>query len=283
MRKVRRRKKPVQHPRRKRSETRQGYVFEATVSAPRRRISWEPLAAFWRTQSGVVLSVLLLAVIAWASFFFFGTDDFYVYGMAVEGNLVVPVEEILQASEIDSLSVFWINPELTAAAVARLPDIKSAEVDCRLPAQVTIRVVERQARVVWQWQDQQFWVDDHGVVLKPRGTLPEALIIQDAGAAPPRLGGRVDARAVIAAQQLHDLRPQLRTVTYNREQGLMLESKDGWPIYLGGGDDMALKLAILEALETSLRKQDIQPAYIDLRYPELPTFRPKTDLIGEGL
>ena len=220
-----------------------------------------------------MLSVVLLAATAWSSFFLFGTDNFYVYSAAVEGNLAVPVEEIFQASEMDGLSVFWINPERTAEAVARLPDIKSAEVDCHLPAHVTIRVVERQARVVWQWQDQQFWVDEHGVVLKPRGTLADALIVQDASAAPSRLGGRVDAQAVTAAQQLRDLRPQLRTVTYDRDRGLVLESEGGWPIYLGVGDDMALKLNILEALETDLWKQDIQPAYIDLRYPELPTYR----------
>jgi cell division septal protein FtsQ len=138
---------------------------------------------------------------------------------------------------------------------------------------VTIRVVERQARVVWQWQDRQFWVDDHGIVLQPRGPLPDALIVRDTGAAPPRLGGRVEAEAVIAAQQLHDLRSQLRAVTYDRDRGLVLEYPDGGSIYLGVGDDMALKLTILDALETDLRKQGIQPEYIDLRYPERPTYR----------
>jgi cell division septal protein FtsQ len=270
---VRRRQKSAQHPQRKRSQARQGYVFEATAHAPTRRVNWEPLAAFWRAQGGVVLSVLLLAVTAWASFFFFSTDDFYVYGAAVEGNLVVPTQEIFAASELVGLSIFWVNPERTTEIVARLPDIRSAEVECRLPAQVTIHVVERQARVVWQWQNQQFWVDDHGVVLNPRGALPEALVIRDTGAAPPRLGGRVDAQAVIAAQQLRGLRPELQAVTYDRDRGLVLESKRGWPIYLGTGDDMALKLAILEALEKDLNKQGIQPAYIDLRYPGRPTYR----------
>jgi len=233
----------------------------------------EPLAAFWRTRGGVVLSTLLLAAMAWLSFTFFGSDDFYVYSVAIEGNLVVPVEEIFQASELDSQSIFWINPERTAEAVARLPDIKSAEVECRLPAQVTIRVVERQARVVWQWQGQQFGVDDHGVVLKPRQPLPEALIIYDGSAVPPRLGEQVDAQAVIAAQQLHDLRPQLRAAIYDPERGLVLESEGGWLIYLGVGDDMALKLAILEALETDLERQGIRPAYIDLRYPHRSVYR----------
>jgi cell division septal protein FtsQ len=269
----RRRRKPAQKLRRKRSETRQGYVFESTVSTPKRRVNLEPLAAFWRAKGGVVLSVLLLATAAWLGFLFFSTDDYYVYGATVEGNLVVPTQEIFWASGLDGMSVFWIDPQRVAETISRLPDIKSAEVACRLPAQVTIRVVERQARVVWQWQDRQFWVDDHGIVLQPRGALPDALIVRDAGAAPPRLGGRVEAEAVIAAQQLHDLRPQLRAVTYDQDRGLVLESPDGGSIYLGVGDDMALKLAILDALETDLRKQGIQPEYIDLRYPERPTYR----------
>lgn len=273
MRLVRRRKKSTQAPRRKRSETRQGYVFETTTTFTR-RVNWEPLAVFWRAHGGVVLSVLLLTAAAWLGFLFFGTDDFYVYGVAVQGNLTIPVPEILQASGLDGQSIFWVNPKQTAEVVARLPDIKSAEVTaCRLPAQVTIRVVERQAQVVWQWQDQQFWVDSYGVVLQPRGTLPEALIIRDGNAAPPRLGSRVDAEAVVAAQQLHDLRPQLRAVTYDPKRGLTLESQEGWPVYLGVGDDMSLKLAILEALKSDLVKQGIRPEYIDLRYPRRPVYR----------
>jgi len=224
-----------------------------------------------------VLSTLLLAATAWLSYILFGTDDFYVYSAAVEGNLVVPAEEIFSASELDSQSIFWVNPERTAEVVAGLPDIKSAEVACRLPAQVTIRVVERQAQVVWQWQDRLFWVDDHGVVLKPRGALPEALTVYDGSADSPRLGGRVDARAVVAAPQLRDLRPQLRAVAYDPGRGLTLESEGGGLIYLGVGDDMALKLAILEALETDLRVQGIRPAYIDLRYPQRPTYRQGRD------
>lgn len=273
MRVVRRRKKPGRILRRKRSETRQGYVFEATASSPGRWAKWEPLAAFWRRYDGVVLSVLLLAAVAWLSFLFFGTDDFYIYSVAVQGNLVVPMPEIFEASGLDGQNIFWINLERTAEAVTRLPNIKSAEVVCYLPAQITIRVVERQAQVVWQFRDQLFWVDDHGVVLQPRGTLPDALTIEDVSPAPPRLGGRVDAQAVVAAQQLHDLRPQLRAVTYDPAWGLVLESEGGWPIYLGVGDDMALKLAILEALEADLRKHGIRLAYIDLRYPQRPVYR----------
>ena len=267
-----RRRKRSKAPRPKRSETRQGYVFETTVGSSTRRATWQPLVAFWQRRGGFVLSVLLLAVTTWSSLRFFGTDNFYVYSAAVQGNLVVPAKEIFQVSALDGQSIFWIDPERTAEAVARLPNIESAKVTCRLPAEVTIQVVERQAQLVWQWQDQQFWVDSQGVVLQPRGTIPDALLVQDENADPPRLGGRVDARAVAAAQQLHELRPQLQVVTFS-DRGLVLESQEGWPIYLGIGDDIALKLAILEALEKDLKKQGIQPAYIDLRYPQRPTYR----------
>lgn len=278
IRKMRHRRKAAQPPRRKRSETRQGHVFEAAVSPTARgRVKAESMAALWQTRGGEALSVLLLAVMTWLSFHFFGTDAFFVYGSAVEGSLVVPEEDIFRASGLDSVSIFWINPEQAAEAVARLPNIRSAEVSCRLPDQVTIHVVERQAQLVWQWQDQQFWVDEHGVVLQPRGTLPDALIVQDTGATPPRLGGRVDAQAVIAAQQLRDLRPELRAVTYNAYRGLVLVAEDGGPVFLGVGDDMVAKLAVLTALETDLKEQGVQPAYIDLRYTHRPTYRPREE------
>ena len=273
MRVVRRQRKTTQTRRQKRSETRQGYIFEATVSAPARRINWQPVAALWEKHGGIILSVMLLAIVAWCGFSFFGTDDFYIYGVAVQGNMAVPVKEIFQASELDGQSVFWVNPERVAEAVARLPNIKSAEVVCRLPAQVTVQVVERQAQIVWQWREQQFWVDTHGVVLQPRGTLSDALLIKDNSPAPPHPGGRVNAEAVIGAQQLHELWPELRTVIFDPDLGLIFKSKEEWPVYLGVGDDMALKLAIWEALAADLREQGIWPAHIDLRYPQQPVYR----------
>jgi cell division septal protein FtsQ len=270
---TRRRKKSTKTPRRKRSQTHQGYVFEATASSAARRLSWDPLAVFWKRHGGVVLSVLLVAGVVWSSFILFGTEDFFIYSVAVEGNLAVSMEEIFAASGLENQSIFWVHPERVSEAVARLPNIKSAEATCHLPALITIRVVERQAQVVWQWRDRQFWVDDYGVVLQPRGALVDALVVQDSGPVPPQAGGRVDAQAVLAAQQLYQLRPQLRTVTYNPDRGLVLESEGGWPVYLGVGDDVALKLAILEALEADLKKQGIRPEHIDLRYPQNPVYR----------
>ncbi|MFZ5918712.1 MAG: cell division protein FtsQ/DivIB [Chloroflexota bacterium] len=272
MRVVRRRQKTLA-PRRRRSETRQGYIFEATLHTAARRFDWQPLATLWRAHGGPALSVLLLALVAWGGYVFFATDGFYVYSVAVQGNLAVPEIEILQASGLDGQSIFWVQPERTAEAVAALPDIVSATVTCRLPAMVTIHVVERQAEVLWQWRDRQYWVDSYGVVLQPRGALTDALIVQDSGPVPPSVGGRVDAAAVTAAQQLHALRPQLQAVSYDASLGLVFKSAGGWPVYLGVGDDMALKLAILDALEAELKKQGVQPTYIDLRYPQQPVYR----------
>lgn len=273
MRLVRRRRKTKKTARRKRSQTRQGYVFEATTTNATRQLNLTPLTTLWQKHGGAALSTLLLAVVAWLGFTFFVTDTFYVYAVAVQGNMVVPVSEIFQTSGVDSQSIFWINPERTAEAIAQLPDIQSAEVTCRLPARVTVRVVERQARVIWQWGEQQFWVDSDGVVLKPRGPLADALIVQDLHAAPPQLGGRVDAGAVAAAQELHKLRPQVQAVSYDAIHGIVLTSEEGWPIYLGTGDDIALKLSIWEALRADLQQQGIRPAYVDLRYPHRPAYR----------
>jgi cell division septal protein FtsQ len=270
---VRGRRKKRKTTRRKRSQTRQGYVFEATTTTTAKRFTLTPLALLWQKHGGAALSTLLLAAVAWLSFTLFATDTFYVYAVAVQGNAVVPQAEIFQASGVESQSIFWINPQRTAEAIAQLPDIQSAEVTCRLPAKVNVRVAERQARVIWQWGEQKFWVDSDGVVLKPRGPLTDALIVRDLRSAPPHLGGRVDAGAVAAAQALHDQRPQLQTVGYDAIHGIVLTSEEGWPVYLGTGDDIALKLSILDVLRDDLRQRGIRPKYVDLRYPQRPAYR----------
>jgi len=101
----------------------------------RRRISFH-----WLGRRRVkALSLSLLGVLILVTVYLFASYDFYVFDISVEGNEAISSEEILEASGIEGYSIFFIDPQKVAKAVASLPDVAEAEVRPRsLRPQISI-------------------------------------------------------------------------------------------------------------------------------------------------
>jgi hypothetical protein len=69
---------------------------------------------------------------------------------------------------------------------------------------------------------------------------------------------------------LRRLFPETAVLQYSEDQGLSFDQW-GYPIYFGTGD-VAEKMAILNALLRDLSSEGIQPAYVDLRFKESPSY-----------
>lgn len=255
----------------RRSRSRLGRDYEAT--APKIKLSLRPVVGFWQDRGGKTLGFLLLLALGWLTYHLFAAETFYVYEARVVGNQLVPAEEIYQNSGLEGMSIFWINPSQVEAAVVSLPNIKEARVYCGLPNQVTIEVVERQPQVIWQRGEERYWVDEEGAILPARGELPEATVIVDLDERPIRPGDRVDPRIVAGAQKLRSLLPELTTVQYSSRTGISFQSEQGWPVYLGQGEDMEQKVAIMKALLQEIAAKGIRPQFVDLRFKESPYYK----------
>jgi cell division septal protein FtsQ len=255
----------------RRSRSRLGRDYEA--AAPRIRLSLRPVVGFWQDQGGKALGFLLLLVLGWLIYQLFATEAFYVYEARVVGNQLVPAEAIYQNSGLEGMSIFWVNPARVEAALVSLPNIKEARVHCGLPGQVTITVVERQPQVIWQQGERRYWVDEEGTVLPALGELAEATVIVDLEERPVQPGDRVDPQVIAGAQKLRLLLPELTTVQYAPHTGLSFQSEQGWPIYMGQGEDMEQKVAIMRALLQEITAKGIQPQFIDLRFKASPYYK----------
>lgn len=214
-----------------------------------------------------------MLALGWLTYQLFATEAFYVYEARVVGNQLVPAEEIYQSSGLEGMSIFWINPAQVEATIASLPNIKEARVHCRLPNRVTIEVVERQPQVIWQQGEKRYWIDEEGAVLPARGELTEATVIVDLDGRPIQPGDRIDPRVIAGAQQLRSLLPELTTVQYASHTGLSLQGEQGWPIYLGQGEDIEQKVAIMKALLQEITAKGIHPQFIDLRFKGRPYYK----------
>ena len=260
-----------QTKKRRRSQTRLGPKYPSLEASVRPSpLSLKPAISFWKLNYSRIVGLCLLGLLVWVVYLVFTLPDFFIYTAEIRGNQVLTPEEIYAASEIDTLSVFWVNPADVEVRVEALPNIRSAQVSVTLPAQVLIEVQERQPEMVWQTGDMVWWVDSEGTLVPPR---PEStgkkkrLHIIDGDARPLELDDRIDAVLVQAAQMVKAQKPDLESLHYTQQFGLSYQTPEGWPVYLGHSLNMKAKLLVADSLREDLLTRQVAPQYIDVRDP----------------
>jgi len=218
----------------------------------------------------VVIALFVVGAILWVWL----SDTFYVTHISVAGNALTPAQEIVQTSGIGGQHMFWVNHTAASERIVNgNPAIKSARVDCQLPNRCTIKVQERQPSVAWRFGGAVTWIADDGMAFAAHRDIDLPLITIDAPQGPALLPGKeADQRIVTAAVAVAKALPSVRQYKYTTEHGLEFQSKDGYPVYLGLGDNMADRAMMWKAVEADLRASSVTPQFVDLRYPLAPYF-----------
>jgi cell division protein FtsQ len=275
----------VKKQHRRRSEVRlgaQAVSYEATAFQP--RLAIKPVLGFWQTRGVKLSSLATLLLLGWIMYLLFTRPAFFVYRAEIRGNVAVSAREIYTMSGIDSQSIFWINPAEVVKKVTSLPNIKTASVLLALPARVVIEVTERRPELLWQTDQTLWWVDQEGTVVPPKGDLTGMLRIIDDDRQPLQPGYQIDFDIVEGAQTLRVLAPDVSIIRYSRLRGLTVATTEGWPVYLGNGAEIKAKLVVLTSMLADLKERNITPAYIDLRDPLRPVYKPASVIqIGQPL
>jgi cell division septal protein FtsQ len=219
-----------------------------------------------------LISAALLVVAGWLVYWFSNADCFYITSVRVEGHWRLPEAELLAISGLEGINVFWADTQAAERALEALPDVASAHVRCGLPADCVIRLVERPAKLVWRQGDAQVWIGAGGVALPARGELPNALVLDAVDSTALRPGDQLDPALVAAVEVLEQKQPEVRVYQYSDRYGLSFNSAYGWPVHLGDGREIALKLNLASALTDYFLDQGIVPAFVDVRYPEAPYY-----------
>ena len=261
--------------RRRRSELRLGIKsidYQSTPSGP--AISLIPVLNFWPRYGARLAGLLTLLLLLWLTYFLFSTPAFFVYGAEIEGNMAVSTGEIYAASGIDSQSIFWISSAEVVDRIMAVPNIKSASVTVALPARVKIEVVERQPELLWQTGESVWWVDHEGTIVPPKENIEGMLRIIDDDQQPVSPGQQIDPNIIKGTQRLRRFAPNISLIRYSRANGLTVATPEGWPVYLGAGEEIEAKLVVLTAVLADLKARNITPAYLDMRNPLRPVYRP---------
>ena len=258
-----------------RSDGSRGTPTEPGAQGPQRE---NPSRNRWR----LVLARLPVAFILIALIILFIyvsiTPDFFVSGADVLGNRHVAKETVYQASGTDAQNIFWIQPRRAAESVAQLHGIKSARVRCRLPAQVTIEVTERQPLVLWRAEAQgmDWWLDEEGVVLPYHGIVSDTVFVVDSSERQLSVGDRIKPDGIVTSvQQLASSLPEVSLFYYQPDRGLSFMQNTvygSWPVYVGDSSDLTRKIQVLQAFTEYFVEHKMRPSFVDVRWADYPVF-----------
>jgi cell division septal protein FtsQ len=219
-----------------------------------------------------LISALLLIIAGWLIYWFINADLFYIRNIQVEGDWRLSEAELLLVSGLDGINVFWTDTQAAARAIEALPDVQSAQVRCRLPANCVVKLVERPVSLVWRQGDAEVWIGADGVVVPARGELPNAIVLDAAGSAALKPGNQFDPTLLTAIEELERLQPSVRVYQYSDRFELGFENQYGWSVRLGSGEEIGTKLALSRTLTDYLLSRGVVPRFIDVRYPATPYY-----------
>jgi cell division septal protein FtsQ len=194
---------------------------------------------------------------------------FYVYDASIVGAEGVLRESVLKASRLPGIHILWVrSSEAASYIVAENPSVKSATVRCRLPADCTIAVVQRQPRIVWEEEGQVWSIDEEGVATRVDGPLPEGWYVR--GELPLTDGDILAERVRIGLEELSaaDL-DMSRVFYYTADLGLVFIDRRGWRVAVGDGTGMAARLDRLEWMAGELLADGVMPELVDVRFSDV--------------
>lgn len=200
--------------------------------------------------------------------------------VAIEGAHHVPVDAVVAASQLVEAQSFTASAARARERLVKLPGVRDARVEIRIPDHARVILSERVAIARWVFGGTELFVDSEGVLfssLDPRAA-PEIRVTDEQK--PRQAGDRLDPALVDAATKLARLGPQElrpdatspRVVLAAGATGLVLRFATGWEIRFGGAERIDDKIANVRRFlrDNQQRKLD----YVDVRSPDQIVFSP---------
>jgi cell division septal protein FtsQ len=200
--------------------------------------------------------------------------------VAIEGAHHVAVDTIVASSELLEAQSFTASAARARERLLKLPAVRDARVDIRIPDRALVVLTERVPVARWVSGATEWFVDAEGVLfssLDPRGA-PDVRVTDEQKQR--QAGDRLDPALVDAATKLARLGPQElrpdatspRVVLAAGATGLVLRVAAGWEIRFGGAEHIDDKIALVRRFlrDNQQRKLD----YVDVRSPDQIVFSP---------
>lgn len=244
----------------------------------RRKNRW-----FWPIISGGTL--LFLCGLAYLLFF---SPLFRLTTTRIEGAGDIPedlidqvIKEHTQRKKFRYLpgdNLFTIHDEQISQHLASWVDVQSAQVRKQFPNTLLVTIQERRPALLWQLGEHDYLIDDEGIVVRiaaVTGALganwPQVFgVTQRAAGLGEHLLERVTAQALVrlvsSAEQVTASKIPTIRFQYGDEQNIILETVEGWHIYvlLADWPNALERLRLLLIQPDAPDRKQLE--YIDVRY-----------------
>ncbi|HHV80009.1 MAG TPA: FtsQ-type POTRA domain-containing protein [Firmicutes bacterium] len=189
--------------------------------------------------------------------------------VAIEGNSLVSREEVLAASGLrPGMNLLTVVPPLVRNRLLRLPAIKEATVELKLPDTIRIALKERNKFALYNSGGKFFFLDEVGTVLGQTRADASLPIVSYVGEEVVRIGDQpppaVNGLRVIRATA--ELAPRISEVSCDASYGMRLFLREGTCVELGQADS-SLESRCRTAVEVINHLKDLSTVKkIDVRF-----------------
>jgi cell division protein FtsQ len=236
-------------------------------------------SGLWR----LLLLVLFLAGAIGGALVLYLTPVARVQTVEVTGTRTLDAYTLAEIADLKGSSMFTVPLEEASDRLEALPMVKSARAERRWPHTIRLLIEERQPWAYWHSADTDYVVDADGVVLEGAMPEPDAPVIYYEGSSPQfQPGDILDADSVRLARNLLDSLPTTLNVgvvrlEFSDREGLSLLTDAGYRVVLGDSHSLDYKLAVWQALELKLGRDEIRGQVLDLRFGDRPSLRERGD------
>ena len=252
-----------------------------------------------------LLSFLLVGAFSFAIFTAWQSPDYTVSTVHIEGLQRLPENDVLSVLDIYGLHIFTLEPEVVSQIIRQhSPELRDIQVKLSLPAQVSIRVVERQPMIAWQLKNDLLWIDSEGYLIPARGEVNQMLTIQADALPSYRLIGKddgsienvisdkpkfkedindlvffsilkqIDGNLLTAILQLNAWMPDESVLLYQEKRGIGWTDIRGWDVFIGSKlENINDKMLMYETIVRKLEEQGIQPSIVSVEFLHAPYYR----------
>jgi len=221
-----------------------------------------------------VLIVLLVLAGGVGGYYAATWSGFYPKRISVTGNRAVASSEILARAAIVRTQNLWLQSASKAERrIETIPDVKTASVHRKLPADVAIDVTERKAFAQVRTPSGTAVVDGELRVLEASDTpaLPVLSITKDEDLRPGRFLTTQSLRELRADyERLRKSALPVRELSLDKYGGLIATLTDRVVVQFGEDADLEKKASLVDPILSQVGQQHRAIRALDLRAPSTP-------------
>ena len=226
----------------------------------------------------VGLAALLLSTLGGIAYGGYQAPFLRISEVNVQGTKKLNPKVITEKLRLEGQHILLLDTGKTIKTLQELPQVKSARVERRFPAALTIRIREREPWAIWQVGTTKYLIDDEGFILGTGPSGASLLTIKDLSPEKEEPQKRVDTAAMELALKLDRVLPQelgtkAKEFEYVRHGGLVVVTDNGWRARFGDMEDFDFKIATWKAILGQAAQQKVKVNHVDLRFGYRPFFR----------